>query len=71
MQFDSNLLKMLLACSDDELWKTITKIAQANGIALHESPPSREEMARLRSLLSGASNTDYKDALNLLAAYKR
>lgn len=71
MQFDPNALKMLLAQSDEDLWKLIRRIAESNGIKIASSPPPAEEMKELRALLSGAEHTDYQKALSLIANHRK
>lgn len=71
MDFDTNALGRLLSQSDEKLWQTITKIAAINGISLSSSPPPANEMAKLRTMLSGAEGADYEQALKTVEAYKR
>ncbi len=71
MQFDPNALKMLLAQSDEELWSIICRIADANGIKIANTPPPKNEMTQLRTLLSGAEQTDYQKALAMIASYRK
>ncbi len=71
MNFDASALERLLAQSDDRLWQTITKIATMNGISLPSAAPPSNEMAKLRTLLSGAEGTSYEDALKTLESYKK
>ena len=71
MNFDASALERLLSQSDERLWQMITKIAAINGISLSASPPPKEEMAKLRSLLSSAESADYEKALKTVELYKR
>ena len=71
MQFDSATLQKILSEPDDKLWQMIVMIASMNGIALSKTPPPKEEMTRLRDILSGAEQTDYNDALRMVEKYKR
>jgi hypothetical protein len=70
MQFDSEALNRLLSQSDDKLWQLICKIGAMNGISLCESPPSAEEMKRLRAMLAGAGKADYNQALEMVKKYR-
>ena len=71
MDFDTNALERLLSQPDDRLWQTICKIAAINGITLPQSAPPKEEMEKLRVLLSGAEGASYEEALKTIASYKR
>ena len=71
MNFDASALQRLLSESDEKLWQTICKIATLNGISLAAATPPKEEMAKLRTLLSGAGGISYEDALKTLENYKR
>ena len=71
MDFDTSALNRLLTLPDDKLWQTICKIASLNGVSISESAPPKEEMARLRGILSSAEGVDYKQALATIEQYKR
>ena len=71
MHFDSDALERLLSQPDDRLWQMIQRIAAMNGISLSAGKPPKEEMDKLRALLSGADQGDYEKALSILSAYKK
>lgn len=71
MDFDANALERLLSQPDERLWQMICKIAALNGISLSQSMPPKEEMAKLRTLLSGAESASYNEALSIVEQYKR
>ena len=71
MDFDTNALNRLLSLPDDKLWQMICKIASHSGVSISSAMPPREEMTKLRSLLSGAENVDYNQALSIIEQHKR
>lgn len=71
MNFDTNALERLLSQPDEKLWQMICKIAALNGISLSVTPPPKEEMVKLRSLLAGAEGADYEKAMKTLEQFKR
>lgn len=70
MQVDPTVLHKLLERSDEQLWQTIVKIGAQSGIAINQTPPPKEEMERLRTILSGAGSADYAQALALVEKYR-
>ena len=71
MDFDTNALNRLLSQSDERLWQMICKIGALNGISISEAMPPKEEMTKLRALLSNAENADYAQAIATIEQYKR
>ena len=51
MDFKPEVMEKLLAQSDERLWEMIRRVGAMNGIALSDTPPPADEMARLRQLL--------------------
>ncbi len=66
MQFDANMMKELLKKSDAELWQTVRRVAEANGITLPEGTPSAGDMARLRAILGTKGPGDVAEAMEVL-----
>jgi len=71
MQFDPAALQKLLSEPDEKLWQMIVMIASMNGISLSKAPPPKDEMKRLRGILSNAEKTNYEEALQMVEKYKR
>ena len=70
MEIRPETLEKLLAESDERLWETIRKVGVMNNITLPLTPPSGEEMAKLRLILrSGGLN--YEQALGVLDSYRK
>ena len=66
MQFDANMMKSLLGKSDKELWDTVRRVAEANGITLPGDTPSAGDMARLRAILGTKGQGDVEAAMETL-----
>ncbi len=71
MQFDPVMLNMLLQQSDEELWKSIQKIASKNGLKISDKAPSPEEIQKLRRVLSGAEKMDPREARRIINSMKK
>ena len=69
MEIRPEILERLLHESDERLWETIRRVGVMNHVSLPTSPPSKEEMARLRALL-GSGSMNYEEAMRILSEYK-
>ena len=64
MKIDKEKLKELTSLSDDELWQQIRTVAESHGVKMPSAQPKKEEIEKVRDVLSEA------DKLNLLSAMK-
>lgn len=71
MRFDPAMMQALLQLDDAALWKKICQITAQGGIALSETPPPPEELAKLRSLAGGCGQADVAQAVEKLSRYRR
>lgn len=70
MRFDANAMAALLALDDAALWAQIRTIAGSAGLALSETPPSHEELERLRAMMRGAGQADMAEAMRTVARFR-
>ncbi len=70
MQFQPEILAVLLAQSDEELWRTIKGIAVSGGVRLPRSTPSPEQMKKLRAALGDGTNVNLAEAMRIIERYK-
>lgn len=71
MKFDANALRALMTKNDKELWKAVRMIGAASGLSLAEETPPPAEMARLRTVLSGADKMSPSDAMKIVSDFKK
>ena len=69
MEIRPEILERLLNESDERLWETIRRVGVMNNITLPMTPPSKEEMERLRGILKQGS-INYDEAIGVLSRYK-
>ena len=70
MEIRPEILAKLLSESDERLWETIRKIAVMNNIALPLTPPSHEEMEKLRGCLKNGT-FGYDEAMQVLSEHRQ
>lgn len=71
MKFDPEAMRALLTLDDPALWAKIREIAGASGIQLPAGTPSAQDMARIRTAMSGCGQADVVGALKTLARLRR
>lgn len=71
MQLDKNTLTKLLSLDDRSLWQAIVLIAKESGFDLSQKNIRPEDIAKLRTALSGATEKDIQKAAEQLEAHKR
>lgn len=71
MKFDKVKLEEMLKLSDDKLWEQIVTIGASHGVRMPTKPPSKEQMARLRSCVSDGAKPNISEALKLLNTYRK
>lgn len=69
MEIRPEVLERLLKEDDERLWETIRRVAIMNNITLPATPPAKDEMNKLRTIMQSGS-MKYDDALALLSRYK-
>ena len=71
MKIDKEKLKSLSEKSDAELWGVISGIAKSRGYELPAQAPSKEEMAKIRSLMQDCEKINMRDAIRLVNTYRK
>ena len=71
MQLDKNTISKMLSLDDASLWQAITLIAKESGFDLSNKAMRPEDIAKLRTALSGASEEDIRKAAQQLEAHKK
>lgn len=71
MKFDKAKLEEMLKLPDDKLWEQVVAIGASHGVRMPTKPPSKEQMARLRSCVSDGARPNIPEALKLLNAYRK
>jgi hypothetical protein len=71
LKLNKESLRALCEKDDRELWESIRNIAKEHGYTLSEGAPSKEQLARVRSILSGEVKFSYGEAMRLLNEYKK
>lgn len=70
MRINKEELSRIAALEDDELWKTVVKMADSYGFKLPEKTPAHSELEKLRSAVNG-TKLNLSDALKLLNNYRK
>ena len=71
MKIDYEKLKSLAALPDAQLWATVRAVAAEKGFTLPDTPPSPEDMAKLRGVMKSAEGVRMTDAMRMLNQYKK
>lgn len=71
MKLNKDDISKLASLPDDALWKEVHSIAKAHGINLPEPPPKKEDMDKLRAILSDPDKINMFKAMKLINDYKR
>ncbi len=70
MKIDKEKLRALSQLSDDALWATIRNIAENNAISIPNTPPSPEDMAKIREAMSDPTRLNLSGALKVIKKHK-
>lgn len=70
MKINKEKLAELAALEDSQLWLVITETALKYGYTLPAEAPKKEEMAKIRGIMSEAEKISTKDILKLMTAFK-
>lgn len=70
MKINKEKLAELAALEDGQLWTVITQTALKYGYTLPAEAPKKEDMAKIRGLMSEAEKIGTKDILKLMSAFK-
>ena len=70
MKLNRDDLRALAKEDDQKLWETVKGIAKSYGYSLTDKTPSKEELKKLREILSGEVNFSMSDAKRLINQYK-
>ena len=71
MKIDKEMLKSLATKPDGELWGVISGLAKSRGYELPEATPSKEEMAKIRSLLNDVEKINMREAIRFVNNYRK
>ncbi|MBR6546307.1 MAG: hypothetical protein IKT72_05195 [Clostridia bacterium] len=69
MKIDPELIRELVALSDDALWRRIHEMAKTHGIALPEATPPPETLAKLRAAVRGNGTLKIAEAASVIGRY--
>ena len=70
MEIKPEMLEKILKEDNAHLWEIIRRVGAMNNIALPATPPPKEEMEKLRTLMKSGT-LDYSEAVKVLSRYKR
>ena len=71
MKIDKERLASFASLPDDKLWAEVTRLAASHGLKLSETPPSHEEMERLRGAIRGGAKINLTEAVRLVNEYNK
>ena len=71
MKIDKEKLAALAALPDDKLWGEVVRVAATHGIKLSATPPSAEEMERLRGAIRGGARLNLTEAVRIVNDYNK
>ena len=70
MRVNKEELKKMAEKSDEELWASIKEIAKSHGFNLPEETPKKENLEKIRGVLSGNEKFNLSDATKIINSYK-
>lgn len=70
MRINKEELAKLASLDDEELWRTVVKMAGSYGFKLPEKTPEHSELEKLRATVN-SSKLNLSDAVKLLNNYRR
>ncbi len=70
LKINKEKLARLAALEDGELWQVIKETAQKYGYTLPAEAPRKEDMQKIRSIMSDAEKISTKDILKLMSTFK-
>lgn len=71
MKFDKQKLAALSALPDAALWEEIVKMGKEHGISIPKTPPTHEELERLRGVIGDPDRMRMSDAIRVVNDYKK
>ena len=71
MKLDQKMLKVYAKLPDAVLWGQIVALASEHGVTLPREVPPKEDMMRLRRLMTGDVQLSLSEAFELVESYKR
>lgn len=71
MRFDKQKLAALAALPDDKLWEEVVRMGKEHGITIPQTPPTHEELERLRGVIGDPDKIRMSDAIRVVNDYKK
>lgn len=70
MRINKEELKKIAEKSDAELWQTIKEMGKSHGLNLPDAQPSKENLEKIRAVLSGTEKINLGEAARIINSYK-